>query len=135
MSERRSPTQDLADRVEAVAARAVLGLRDTGLLAGVRAAIVSSGFEVVDVAGSANQLLSAVADRQPRLAVAALDVLGVDPSQTIRGALVRSPDTAMVVLSPLDTVPVWLLEAGADAVVAQAEIGRLKRVLRDLHDR
>lgn len=113
----------------------MLGLRDTGLLAAVRAAISASGFTVVDVAGSTSQLLNAAAYRLPRLVVAALDVLGAEPAQVIRRTIIRSPRTEVVVLSPLGTVPVWLLEAGADAVVAQVEIAELKRVLRDLRDR
>lgn len=135
MRTRRPLPHPLADRPEAPTAPAVLALRDTWVLAAVRAAISSSGFAVADVAVSTNQLLDMTAYRRPRLIVAALDVLGTEPAQTIRRTLVRSPGTAMVVLSQLDAFPVWLLEAGADAVVAQTEIGELKRVLRELRDR
>lgn len=135
MDTRRSPTKALPGQAEAVALPAVLGLRDTWLLAGVRAAISSSGFAVVDVAVSTNQLLYMTAYQRPRLVVVALDVLGTEPARVIRRALTCSADTAMVVLSPLETVPVWLLETGADAVVVQTEIGELKRVLWELRYR
>lgn len=123
------------DRAGAPPSLAVLGLRDTWLLAAVRAAVSSSGFAVTDVAVSTNELLYMTAYRRPRLVVAALDVLGAEPAQTIRRTLTRSSGTAMVILSQLEAVPVWLLEAGVDAVVAQTEIGELKRVLRELRYR
>lgn len=136
MDGRRSPTQALPAQGKGVVSRpAVLGLQDTWLLAAVRTAVSSSGFAVADVAASANQLMYAVAYRRPQLVVAALDVLGIEPAQTIRRTVMRSPGTAVVVLSALGTVPVWLLEAGADAVVAQTEIGELKCVLRELSAR
>ena len=135
MSATRSSNQALPDRAEALAPLAVLGLRDTWLLAAVRAAIGASGFAVADVAVSTAGLLQVTAERRPRLVVAALDVLGAEPARTIQRALVGSPGTTVVVLSELDAVPVWLLEAGAEAVVAQAEIAELKWVLRGLRDR
>ncbi|MBW3665898.1 MAG: hypothetical protein KY469_22680 [Actinobacteria bacterium] len=134
MRARRFPSHVPTSQVEARPAAAVVGLRDNQLLAAVQTAIESSGFQVTDVAVTPNQLLGAVSHRRPQLVVAALDVLGEDPGRVVGRTRVLSPHSPIVVLSPLGTVAAWLLEAGAEVVVAQTEIGELRKVLQDLRE-
>lgn len=90
---------------------------------------------MVDVVVSPRELVAAASFQRPELILATLDVLGVAPDRTVRRLLTASNGAAVVVLSPLGTVPLWLLEAGAHAVLDQREIGELKRVLKELWDR
>lgn len=134
MDVRRSLTKPPADGVAAPLPPAVIGLRDHWLLPAVRAAVGDAGMQVADVVSATNQLLRVTTEWQPRLVVATLDVLGAEPTRTIRRMLVDSPGTSVVVLSELESLPVWLLDAGARAVISQVEIGELRRVVRALQE-
>lgn len=114
---------------------ALIGLHDVELVVAVHGAVSGSGFSVVDVVVSPRELVAAASFQRPELILATLDVLGVAPDRTVRRLLTASDGAAVVVLSPLGTVPLWLLEAGAHAVLDQREIGELKRVLKELWDR
>ncbi len=129
MDQRRRRSPRIGSVVDPHDLRAVIGMRDGRLRTAVCAAVSRAGFLVSDRVTTARGLLAAVGTVQPRLVVACLDVLGAHPADTVRCVVDERPGTAVIVLSPLDTVPVWLLEAGAHEVVAETDIRRLRRVV------
>lgn len=98
----------------------------------VTRALERTGFEVLDVVDRGLELLQPVADHGPDVVV--LDVALVGTLGLRLFGLIKhlSPDTAIVALTPLHTLHVAALEAGAYAVVQVDDLRGLTEALGEL---
>lgn len=112
--------------------RAVVCVSEDGSLSQVLRALEDSGFEVLAAVDRGLHLLPPVADFGPDVVVLDVALVGTLGLRLIGMVRHLAPDAAVVVLTPLHTLHVAALEAGAYAVVPADDLRTLTATLGEL---